>query len=228
MDDIEITFFESPTRLNFPDENELIRINSALKKYDSSCTIHLPTDWIDSFLHGGLNDTILRMLKDIIKKTRILQPKAYVLHLAKDGFTPNQQALRKWTDNAITLIAELTSVVENSALLAIENLYYPLEYNDAIIRSTECSYALDIGHLWHSKTSDWFNKVKQRLKKTAVLHVHSSHAGKDHQALKENGELLSLYDMCKKSNYNGIWTCELFGLQKTKESLNTMRGLWEK
>lgn len=228
VDDIELMFFEEPKRDNFPSKGDFLQIKSLLDRYQTGCTVHLPVVHCHDLMKN-FSEVNTGPLIEVIEKSSLINPRTYVLHLAEDGFSPNEENLRIWEEKAISLVELLCSKTKIPNKIAIENLYYPWAFHKPIIKKTGCSYALDVGHLWNECSVNWLGAVKEMLPQASQLHLHG--VGKrDHDVLSNNCEsqLTQLLHLLLEENFTGVVTCEVFGYEKTNTSLNYLRSLWGK
>lgn len=226
VDDIELMFFETPNETNYPSRHELTLIDKILRKEGTSCTIHLPTDTVYEFLNGDLQ-TYFDSLLSVLETTKHLPSKAYVLHLAEDHFSPSKEELSQWTANCVELLRQLTQIIPIERI-AVENLYYPWQWNSTIVQQTECSYALDLGHLWN-EGAEWESAMNTMLPHCRVIQLHGSDK-RDHSAItsKETSHLQKVVEITKEQHYSQIITCEVFGISSTVNTLNEVHRVWEK
>lgn len=228
VDDMELMFFENPSDGNFPTDAEFNTINDVFRHYNTSCTVHLPTENIDDFLAGQIH-LYAEPAIEVIRKCSILSPRVYVLHVGKDSISFSEEEFSFWIDRVNALIVLLSKVGIATCDISIENLYYPMKYNDSVVKNSSCKHALDIGHLWASGVSNWEEILLNSISDTAVIHLHG-YEKRDHASLTfaEKKKLVRLCKLLLETRFSGVLTCEVFGEKNTISSLQIMKELWEK
>lgn len=228
VDDIQLMFFENPRSGNFPKNGELLQIQKILERHNTGCTIHLPTESTQKLLKGDVNGYLKPALQ-IIDKTLQLCPTSYTIHLAEDGFCPTPEEFIQWRQCCFELVSAIQKRLPARSTLSIENLYYPLEFNETVVKDTGCSYALDIGHLWAKGEEKWEEWTQKMLPQTSVIHLHG-YGRRDHESLihVDEKKLNRLKFFLEKLPFQGVLTCEVFGEKNSYQSLQKVKKVWEK
>ena len=151
VDDVELVLFEvddGPN--NLPDYKIINELKQIAQQYHLSYTVHLPLDLRLAGEDGEQHISLIKAHK-VIDCTRELNPHAYVAHL--DGRDVIHQydpiSLVKWNQQAMIALQQVSKWVQNSRILAVENLeHYPIELWDEVIKQALIHRCVDIGHLW--------------------------------------------------------------------------------
>lgn len=231
VDDIELVLFEvddGPN--NLPDQKTVDELIQIAQQHQLSYTVHLP---LDLRLAGddGVQHISLVKAHKVITCTRELHPHAYVLHLdGKDILHRNDPlSLAKWNRQALLALQQVSAWVENSEMLAVENLeHYPPGLWDEVIKRASVSRCVDVGHLWVDKL-DPINFLTERIGETRVMHIHGIRE-RDHQSLINvpADELERVLDFIIQSNFQGVMTMEVFSEDDFRSSMETVEKVLEK
>ena len=225
VDDIELVLFEVEDGSgNLPDEDVLNALQVIATQNDLTYTVHLPLD-----LQLGGDDeqktSSIQKALDVIERTSLLQPFAYVLHL--DGRTVctsfGSQAWQIWNQRSKDALGELAGLMEYPDLLAVENLdRYPPEFWDDILNGAPVSRCIDIGHLWLDG-HDPLPYLQKHIARARVLHLHGV-AERDHQSLAYVApeELERIVRFLLDSDFQGVVTIEVFGEEDFRTSTHSL------
>ncbi len=182
VDEIELLLLESAPEC-LPLKNEIHEL--AALKNDSEITfnIHLPTDIHFEDGKPASGNTAVDALLQAIDLARPLEPVSWTLHVPFNGEPDNEDGIIAWQERVRHNLKRLLSVSGLPArIVAIENLDYPLEYLDAVIRELDFSICLDTGHLMVQGKDcvDFYRTWQERI---IIIHTHGVQSGRDHLPL---------------------------------------------
>ena len=230
--DVELVLFEvdepedgSPAYNNLPDQTVIDELNRLASLCDLSYTVHLPLD-LKLADDGTAQDKSLQKARRVIDTTRGLNPWAYVLHL--DGrrvrHSTDQDALRRWQDQAVRALEIAAEWVGSPEKLAVENLEgYPPDFYDAVLARIPVSRCVDIGHLWLDKIPV-LPYLEKALPRTRVVHMHGV-AKRDHNSLERvPPEELKVIMQKLRADFRGVVTLEVFSEPDFLSSLEAVQS----
>lgn len=209
VDDIELVLFEvDKYGTNLPNASEVAELRTLARQHDLTYTVHLPLDldWKDA----RTLDKIVRALK----ATRSLEPFAYILHLDGRSLlgTPGPEVIARWQSESARALDQVLTWVE-APRLCIENLEaWSPEYLHELVIAKRVARCVDVGHFWLSR-SDPLPHLEEHIARTRVVHIHGVHT-RDHQSLahQPRQEVRRVLDLLARSNFTGVLTLEVFGL----------------
>jgi len=160
-----------------------------------------------------------------IARTRPLAPTGYCLHLEKNSspeMTPGQQG--EWLTNLLYSLEYLLAAGMPHALVAVENIDYPLRWIYPLLRDLDLSICLDIGHLLH-RGENLATCLELYGDRTVMVHLHGAAAGKDHRSLAgiaaPDWQLIASF----LKDFHGGVAIEVFSLDDLASSLARMAEL---
>lgn len=226
--DIELVLFDIDEYCNIPDADQARELKKLAAVNDLSYTVHLPLNLNFSDIDRDIS--IEKALK-VINGTRSLEPHAYVCHLeCKDIPSEEGEALREWQHQRIRAVNMLLKEAQIlAAELAVENLEtYPIERNEAVIRSCGTHVCLDIGHLFLQKI-DPLPVMRRWLPLTSVVHLHGV-GTRDHQSLRHMpvDTVRRIIREFIRADYRGVVTLEVFNEEDFQSSMEMIEAcLWK-
>jgi len=228
VDDIEIVFFETESLSNLPDTVVISELLQIQKEYGNTYTIHFPIDKRAASPDREERRYFQKQALKIMRLTLPLCPFAYILHLEGIHENANPSELEAWKSCSMeTCEAILNSSGVESSTIAVENLWYPTEWNEDIVENFGFSFCMDVGHLWLYQY-DWEAILRQYLKNTRVIHLHGVCHGKDHLSIEKNDQL-SLKKLATEylPIFKNVVTLEVFSEEATFGSIRRLKALWE-
>ena len=111
--------------------------------------------------------------------------------------------------------------------IAIENLDYPFEWIEDLVKEFGFHICLDIGHilLYGQDLKLYFEKY---LNKTSVIHLHGNEDGRDHLGLDRLRESTLEIIFSNLEKFKGIVSIEVFSIEDLARSLIRLDEAWEK
>lgn len=222
--DVELVLFDIDEYCNIPDESQVSELNQLAAANDLTYTVHLPLNL--NFSDEERDVSIEKALK-VINGTHGLDPHAYVCHLeCKDIPGAEDDSLKKWQRQRIMAVNQLVREAKISpAELAVENLEsYPIDRNEAVIRSCGTKACLDIGHLFLQRI-DPIPVMRKWLPCTSVVHLHGV-GTRDHQSLSHMPKeiIRTVLGELMRSDYHSVVTLEIFNEADLQSSLDVMEA----
>jgi sugar phosphate isomerase/epimerase len=231
VQDVELVLFEvddGPN--NLPDEDTIAQLKRAAALEDLTYTVHLPLDLKLGGAEGERQSSIRKAIQ-VIDNTKALRPFAYVLHLdgRKIRSEFRSQRWREWTARTRDGLTELVDLMDDPALLAVENLDgYPPDFWDETLAGMPVSRCVDVGHLWRDG-HDPLSYLQEHIRRTRVIHIHGV-AERDHKSLAHvpPQELQAVLQLLLDADYQGVLTLEIFGEEDFTSSMGALHGIFEK
>lgn len=219
--DIELLFFESGY---FPDYNIISKLKKISYQEGLSYTVHLPLDPDIASSSRITRKNSLKEISFLIKKTKCLKPLGYILHIK--GFKTDNSNLIQWQKRAMSSIKQIVQGASiKPSQICVENLDYPMEFLDEIIKDLGISICLDIGHLqqYEFDIKQYFRKY---IGRTRVIHFYGLSDLNLHSSLKKvDMKVINwLKKYLLKVKYSGILTLEVFSESDLNISLKIMKG----
>jgi len=226
LDEIELLLFESKPGC-LPKQNEIDELSILSKEFDITYNIHLPTDI--SFGHKDPSvrkhavETILRVL-DL---TSPLSPSTFTLHLSYDEASCEIENVKRWQEVTHKNIKQLINYGVKAEKISIENLNYPFEWVEDIVRGFNFTVCMDIGHLIICGV-DIKNFFDSYCENISIIHLHGIENGRDHKSLnrlseERVGEIMEILKKFKK-----IVSIEIFSYDNLTTSLQFLDKFWNK
>jgi len=226
LDEIELLLFESnPSSL--PKKNEIDELSLLSKEFDLTYNIHLPTDIsfgnIDPLVRQHAVETTLRVL-DL---TSPLSPSTCTLHLSYDEALRKIEYMKKWQELIYETIKQLINYGVKAEDISIENLNYPFEWSEDIVRDFKFSICMDIGHLivCGADIKIFFDSYYGNI---SIVHLHGVENGRDHLSLERLpdervGEIIEILNKFTKTV-----SIEVFSYDSLNSSLEFLEKCWKK
>ncbi|MCE7986808.1 MAG: sugar phosphate isomerase/epimerase [Caldilinea sp. CFX5] len=228
VQDMQLVLFDVPDGpSNLPD-TETVRALAALgQERDLTYTVHLIEDVAPQ--QSPLPNTSLHKAHDVISRTALLTPWAYVFHLdgraVRAPETPSA-LLTAWQRQISSSIDQVAQWAGDVTQLAVENLEgYPPAFVTPVIAPTAVNRCVDVGHLWLDG-HDPLPWLQAALPRTRVVHLHGLHDGRDHQSIAHTPPALldPVIDLLLTQAYSGVLTLEIFGEDDFWSSLQALQA----
>ncbi len=223
VEDVELVLFEVADASNLPDAHTISELRRIARVYGMTYTVHLPTD-LELGARGRKWIQSVEKARQVIERTRPLEPWAYIIHLTPCR-TGDQSSWERMSTEALKLLSEETG---NPEVLAVENLENcPLEHVSPILDQIPVSLCLDVGHLWMAG-ADPLPILQTHLKRARVLHLHGVNQ-RDHASLlwaPIDSLRASLAEVVRQE-FEGVITLEVFSAEDFFPSLNLVLSLLE-
>jgi sugar phosphate isomerase/epimerase len=225
LDEIELLVFESQGANALPSRKVVAELCRLAADFDLSYNIHLPTDVSISDQNPVWQNNAVDTLIRVIELAQPLDPSALILHVPYSEKSLDKAVVRKWQNRVYQNLKEIVAAVENTNIIAIENLDYPLEMLEDIIVDLGLSICLDLGHLmvYGYDVLEIFNKYAA---KTSVLHLHGVENGRDHITLERLSDKLFERVLQVLSKFSGVVSLEVFSFENLDSSLKYLESRW--
>lgn len=217
FDEIELLFYERSPREGLPPAHVISELSELSKEYDFGYNVHLPIDISLGDRDPLRRHTAVETIKRIMDLTSSLRPSRSILHIPYSDESGKNEGVKGWQDRVSEGLEALKASGVFGKKVAIENLDYPLEWIEAIIRRYDLSVCIDIGHLVRRglESRAVFDRYSER---TSVIHLHGAEKGWDHKALSvlSRKEMDDVLDILKA--FTGILSLEVFSFEDLDSS----------
>ncbi|HTZ40359.1 MAG TPA: cobamide remodeling phosphodiesterase CbiR [Syntrophales bacterium] len=223
VDDIELLFTD-PSDDALPDLDAMREIRRIAERSSLSFTVHLPYDRDIGASDDAVRKGALSELTDVIEKSRILNPTAWILHpfCEWQHFGPEGPPV-EWLDRFSASIDRLLDLGIPPESLCLENLRPAFSPLESLVEKKGLSVCLDVGHLviYGHDLDDFLNRYDGRIR---VIHLHGIRDGKDHCGLSalDRPFLEKLMAFLCDGRTQRVVTLEVFGQADLEESLRVM------
>jgi sugar phosphate isomerase/epimerase len=211
VDDVQLLFFESAGARGLAHDLDLTLLRDQADQHDLTYTVHLPTDIHLADRAPRTRQQGIEEIVRLVEKTAPLAPSALDLHL-----TGGDPSTHGWRDRLSDSLSRLAAALgpEWSRRLAVENIGYPIDMVQDLVRAHGLAFCLDFGHVAHYG-HDW-ESARQLLPEAIHLHYHGLADGKDHRALTvAMGPFTrQLLTDLRQSSYTGVLTLEIYHLEQ--------------
>jgi len=231
VDNIEIVLFNTPTLNNTPDDNELQLLSNLGKKKNLTFTVHLPASLEIASKDVDLRKNAIDLATGLCKKTEIINPKYYILHIPftkptlapvpglyfKEGEGHNWE---EWTQRALSAIETIQGETGIAGKLLVENINYSPSFLEPFLDGGTCGFCLDAGHLLLGSES--VNEALMRYQKhIRELHIHGVRGVEEHLSLSvlPVERVTRWMATLTKIEFNGVLNLEVFSPGDLKGSL---------
>jgi sugar phosphate isomerase/epimerase len=226
MDEIELLLFESQEANSIPSRAVIAELGQLGRDFDLSYNVHLPTDVSLTDQNHAHQENAVKTMIRVIERVQPLCPSALILHLPYDETDIEQNAI-SWRDRVYKNLKKILPVVENSKLITIETLDYPLELLADIPVDLDLSICLDLGHLmvYDYDILEVFNKYASS---TSVLHLHGVENRCDHTTLEKLSDTSFSTVRQVLARFTGVVSIEVFSFENLVSSLKYLERHWRK
>jgi sugar phosphate isomerase/epimerase len=228
FDEIELVLFESENQDNIPNNMQIKRLMELSLLYRVGFNVHFP---IDIFL-GDESEKVrtngIFIVKMVIERTLCLNPSTYTLHLdlrKKNG--QDELDIENWRRRIVQSLEEIVECGMKSNSISIENLGYPFEWIDDIVKRFGFSICLDIGHiLTHEEDLCFY--LERYLSNAPIIHLHGFQEGIDHLGINRLPEVSLQLILSHLYEYKGIVSIEVFSIEDLQRSLTILEEKWRR
>jgi sugar phosphate isomerase/epimerase len=226
--DIELVFFQSSDACNFPDPGTISILKELSAKYGTTYTVHFPIDKKAGSADASERDGFYEQVRSLVDLTSGLNLFGYILHLEGIQRRSTEAETNQWLKCAHETCQRIVSIKGlEASRICLENLDYPVAWNEISARNFGFSLCLDLGHLFLYK-DDWRSIAAALLPQTRVIHFHGVSEGKDHVSVKKlDQDLVNAVAREVLSKFTGVLTIETFNETDTFESVETMQRIWQ-
>ena len=142
-------------------------------------------------------------------------------------FSPGNENVIKWQELTCQTIKQLINFGVKAEEISIENLNYPFEWVDDIVKGFNFSVCMDIGHLIVCGTDikTFFDSYSENI---SIIHLHGVENGQDHISLDKLTEERAgqIMDVLKK--FTKAVSIEVFSYNDLATSLKFLEKCWKK
>lgn len=224
VDEVELLFFDSLYDGSLPSDEEIGQLAEIAVAEGITYNIHLPVDVSISDPSPRKRGAAVDMMKHVFKKTGILDPTTWTLHVPYGGDPDDVLYRKKWKGHAFAGISEILSTGLDSRKISVETLHYPFEWMDTIIEGLDLSVCMDMGHLITDGVNPvpFYEKYGDRI---SIFHIHGVRDDRDHLSLDmlEDNWKVCLEELL--SSFKGTVSIEVFSYENLVSSLKCLGTL---
>ena len=226
IDEIELLLFESKPG-SLLKKSEIDELSLLSKEFDLSYNIHLPID-----ISFGNSDPVVRQhavetILHVLDLASPLFPLTCTLHLSYGEASREKEKVIKWHELTYETIKQLINFGVKAEEISIENLNYPFEWVEDIVRVFNFGVCMDIGHLIVCGTNikKFFDSYSDNI---SIIHLHGVENGHDHISLKRLSEerVGQIMEILKK--FTKVVSIEVFSYDALATSLEFLEKCWKK
>ena len=235
FEEIELVLFESRSQDNI----QVKRLMELSSLHRVGFNIHLPIDISLGDASEKIRRNGISVVKKLIGQTLCLNPSLYTLHLeftnppnppllkGGKGGSMQDPDIEGWRRRLVQCMEEIMDDGIESKRISVENLEYPFEWIEDIVRDFGFSICLDIGHiLIHGY--DLQHYLKKYLPGTSIIHLYGIQNGTDHLEIGKLSKPVLKTILSCLHHYHGIVSIEVFSIDALKNSLAILEEEWTK
>jgi len=215
--------------------------------FNLTYSVHLPFRSVElGFPYGRVSDAYIDLISETIRKTVILQPEAYVLHVTGSLFDklkkmpPDSASVQQLIDIAFGSVKQIINLTGiDPSLLAVENLRFPFKHLKKNIEEIGLSVCMDVGHIMSEAEKQSGITVETFLEeyydRITEIHLHDGYCRKTGNGYRNEAHLaLGEGDLdyhwfikeLKRRNYDKVIILET-ELEDALISYDKIKGLLE-
>lgn len=226
IDEIEFLMFESKPG-SLPPKKKIDELSLLSKEFDLSYNIHLPID-----ISFGNRDPVVRQhavetILHVLELASPLFPSTCTLHLSYGEASREKEKVTKWQELTYETIKQLINFGVKAEEISIENLNYPFEWVEDIVRVFNFNICMDIGHLiiCGKDIKTFFDSYSDNI---SIIHLHGVENGHDHISLERLPEerVREIMEILKK--FKKVVSIEVFSYDTLATSLEFLEKCWKK
>ncbi len=222
VDDIQLLFFESPSKSPMPQRLDMELLRSVAQEHDVSYTVHLPLDIRPGSHSAAVRQDDVHEIVRLMEELAPLQPLCFDLHLPREDMP-----VSLWMENLDSFLVLLKRTAgSDGSRLAIENIEYPFGPVRTLALENGFQLCVDIGHglFFDHDMQQLFEDIPRALH----IHYHGVVGGKDHQALPaaQSDLTVNLAETMTRCGYGGVVTIEVYNEKDLYVSLQHVSANW--
>jgi sugar phosphate isomerase/epimerase len=226
LDEIELILFESESRDNLFNEEEIQTLLKLSSDHHLGFNIHLPLDIFLGDKSEAVRKDGVSVVKRMIERTLPLNPSVYTLHLGRRNKNGEEEPdIEIWQKHILQSIEEIARVKIEMNRISIETLEYSFAWIEDMVKEFGFSICLDIGHIL-TYAQDLKLYLDKYLPKASIIHLHGFQRGIDHLGIDQLSESALETIFTHLRNYHGIVSLEVFSIEDLKRSLVTLEEKW--
>ncbi|NNK84523.1 MAG: sugar phosphate isomerase/epimerase [Desulfobacterales bacterium] len=226
IDEIELLLFESKPG-SLPKKNEINQLSLLSKEFDITYNIHLPTDIFFGDKDPSVRQHAVETILHVLELTSPLSPLTCTLHISYDELSVEKDNILQWQELIYQTIKQLINFGVDAEVISIENLNYPFEWIEDVVRAFNFKICMDIGHLVVSDRNikAFFNSYATKI---SIIHLHGAKNGLDHLSLERLSKerVGQIMEILKK--FTKVVSIEVFSYDALVTSLEFLEKCWGK
>jgi len=191
--------------------------------------IHLPTDIFPDHMDSGIRGQAVETVCRVVELCAPLSPTTHTLHLDLPAHVMEQGGIPAWQKRVEESLHLLADRLPDLSVISVENLDFPFDCLEDLIKAHGLSVCMDAGHLmFHGwDVESFFRKHRSRI---PLIHLHgvdmAAEPPKDHQALDRTPPSLMEPMLRVLNQFSGVVSLEVFNLEKLEASLACLDRLF--
>jgi len=166
-------------------------------------------------------------VRRVSELTGDLQPSTFTLHLELDEDLSNADSVKMWLDRVRDALIRVLSSGPPARMFSVENLIYPMEIVDDVIRDLGMSICLDVGHLTliGGDVRDAFDRYEDII---SIIHLYGIGCRGEHLSLTELPEEPAMEMIRSMREFSGTVSPEVFSYENLVTSLDHFEKIWHR
>lgn len=224
VDEIELLFFESRFADSLPSHGMIRELEQLARSDSITYNVHLPTDIFIGHRDAAVRQTAVEVLVQTIDRCMPLDPTTFTLHLNRDSSEPDD---RRWQTNAAASLEAVLATGLPGRRLSVENLDDSLDLAAPLIRQSDLSVCMDMGHIMArgGNINAFFDRWHERI---SVAHLHGVNGERDHLPLDRLSDALMIEVLDLLKRFRGVVSLEVFSFDALNASIKHLRHEWVK
>lgn len=227
VDEIELLLLQSKQDGDLPGKEDILDLARLGKELDITYNVHLPYDIDPGHFDADVRRHAVNVIKRVIRLCAELSPSTHTLHLNYKKPDTSHKTINNWSSHVKDTISAVLNSGVSPTSLSIENLNYPMEWVEDIVKTLNLRICLDIGHLLIHEFD--VNTVFRKYEKIIpIIHLHGVNGKIDHLGLDKMTEnsMQTVMDILK--DFSGVVSIEVFSFNNLETSLNCLDDQWRK
>jgi sugar phosphate isomerase/epimerase len=226
VDAIELLLFESKTD-SLPTKNEISELVNLSREFDLTFNIHLPTDIFVGDRNSSVRQHAVETIQGVLDLTSPLSPFTCTLHVSYDDASRKNANINKWQEVTYQTLKQLVNCGIQAETISIENLNYPFEWVEDIVKAFNFSICMDIGHLilCGRDIKTFFHCYSDQI---SIIHLHGVKNGSDHLSLESLSKERIKEIMEVLTRFSKVVSLEVFSYPDLLSSLEFLEKCWKK
>lgn len=226
LDEIELVFFESDPG-SLPDTEEIQRLRTLAERYDITYNVHLPIDLDLGSTDDARCRSAVHSVCRLTSLTEPLEPSTYTIHLDFEGDAAETDRVVAWQERTSASMREIIAAGPPPQMFSVENLAYPFEIAEPIVRNLGLGICFDVGHM-HLSGGDVIAAWERYRDATTIVHLYGIGDKGEHLALDALPRRLAAQVIRELDRFGSVVSLEVFSHENLIGSLNQLEKLWQR
>lgn len=226
LDEIELVLFESGDDA-LPTAEEVRTLRRLSGEHDFSYNVHLPIDIRLGSADGDVRRRAVESVRRVAALTGGLEPSTFTLHLEFEGDPADAGAAAGWRKRVADSLRRLVDAGLPPEKFSVENLTYPFEIVDDLVRAAGFRVCFDVGHQL-LVGGDLRAAYRRNAAVTDIVHLCGIGPKGEHLSLERLPETAAESLMPLLGDFRGTLSLEVFSYENLVTSLTAFDRLWER